>query len=366
MSNETVLESTNPLGVLHSLHANRFTVFENQSFEFSPGLNLIVGENGAGKTHLLKLAYAATKVLFPEKAGRAIGDEELPVALNNKLLHVFLPDDLGRLRRVSGAGKPATAKISLSYRTGKTFEFKITNDRLTVTTAPDNRPSDVVGGPVYLPPREVMSLVPTFVSDYERFSSRFEETYFDLAKLLLARPQPGPRPPGITDLLDPLEKAMGGVLRPDELGRLYLVFADGKRRIEAPLVSEGYRKLATLAYLIQNRSLAQHGSVFWDEPEANLNPRLMRPLAKTLVQLAKDGVQLFIATHSLFFMREIAIHVDKAKNGPPTRYFSLTQKDGELEVHRAEKIDDLVGIAALDAAIDQDETLERLSWESLQ
>lgn len=371
MTDETVLEAANPLGIVRSLEVKRFTVFENETFKFSPGLNVIVGENDAGKTHLLKLAYAATKVLYPEKAGRPVGDDELPIALTNKLLNVFLPDNLGRLRRISGPGSALTAKVALTYggngKAGESFAFEIGGlfYKLKVTKAPDMRPAQVIGGPVYLPPREVVSLVPNFVADYERLGSRFEETYLDLVKLLLARPRRGPRAAGIARLLKPLEKAMGGTLAPDELGRLYLQFEDGKR-IEAPLVSEGFRKLATLAYLIQNESLALHGSVFWDEPEANLNPRLMGPLADTLVQLAMDGVQLFIATHSLFFLRELALRIDKAKNGPPVpvRYFSLVQDGGKLVVNRAERIDDLEGVAALDAAIDQDEALERLYWES--
>ncbi len=32
-----------------------YTVFEDQQMEFSPGINVIIGENGTGKTHLMKL-----------------------------------------------------------------------------------------------------------------------------------------------------------------------------------------------------------------------------------------------------------------------------------------------------------------------
>ena len=36
-----------------------YTVFEDQQMEFSPGINVIIGENGTGKTHLMKALYAA-------------------------------------------------------------------------------------------------------------------------------------------------------------------------------------------------------------------------------------------------------------------------------------------------------------------
>ena len=34
-----------------------YTVFEDQQMEFSPGINVIIGENGTGKTHLMKALY---------------------------------------------------------------------------------------------------------------------------------------------------------------------------------------------------------------------------------------------------------------------------------------------------------------------
>jgi len=41
--------------MLNILHIRQFTVFQDALFEFSPGLNVIIGDNGTGKTHLLKL-----------------------------------------------------------------------------------------------------------------------------------------------------------------------------------------------------------------------------------------------------------------------------------------------------------------------
>lgn len=375
MIDNNALEVTNPLGVLGTMKVKRFTIFEDETFDFSPALNIIVGENGAGKTHLLKLAYAVTKVLYPERGGRSVDVEEIPVALTKKLRNIFLSDDLGRLRHHVKNGKPGTARVSVSFQTGNDsgdnqLKFEITGDKRTVEVlaAPKARPATPIGGPVYLPPREVISLVPEFVADYERTSIRFEETYYDLAKLLIGRPKRGPLPDGVTELLEPLEKAIGGSLEADDQGRLYVKFKKGPK-IEAPLVSEGYRKIATLAYLIYNGSLALHGTVFWDEPEANLNPRMMGPLAKTLVLLASSGVQLFIATHSLFLMREVAFHLDRHKGkgkAIPARYFSLDQQEGGLRVQNADDIDGLGIIASLDAALKQDDAIERLYWEAGQ
>lgn len=47
--------------MLKTLTLKNFTVFPTAELEFSPGLNVIVGENGTGKSHLLKLGYAVLR-----------------------------------------------------------------------------------------------------------------------------------------------------------------------------------------------------------------------------------------------------------------------------------------------------------------
>ena len=52
------------------IHLENFTSFANLEQEFSPGINVIIGANGTGKTHLLKTLYAACAILSaPMKAG---------------------------------------------------------------------------------------------------------------------------------------------------------------------------------------------------------------------------------------------------------------------------------------------------------
>ena len=42
------------------------TVFEDFELSFNEGINVIIGENGTGKTHLLKYIYALTKFVGNE------------------------------------------------------------------------------------------------------------------------------------------------------------------------------------------------------------------------------------------------------------------------------------------------------------
>ncbi len=111
-------------------------------------------------------------------------------------------------------------------------------------------------------------------------------------------------------LLKPLEDAMGGKVVLDKTGRFYLDIP-GLGKLEMPLVAEGVRKFAMVARLISTGALLENGYLFWDEPEANLNPKLIKEIAKTIISLAHSGIQLFIASHSLFLLRELEILLKK-------------------------------------------------------
>ena len=43
---------------VNQIEINKFTVLNSVKIGFSDGINVIIGENGTGKTHLLKLIYA--------------------------------------------------------------------------------------------------------------------------------------------------------------------------------------------------------------------------------------------------------------------------------------------------------------------
>ncbi len=61
--------------MLERITFDKFTAFEKLDIRFSPGINVFIGENGTGKTHILKAAYAAcdiakSKESFAEKINK--------------------------------------------------------------------------------------------------------------------------------------------------------------------------------------------------------------------------------------------------------------------------------------------------------
>jgi AAA15 family ATPase/GTPase len=126
--------------------------------------------------------------------------------------------------------------------------------------------------------------------------------------------------------------------------------------MEMHLVAEGLRKLATVARLIATGSLLDKGYLFWDEPEANLNPKVVKTVAKTILQIAQSGIQVFIATHSLFLLRELHILERREFKKLDTRCFGLhIVADGAVSVQQGKTMDDVGQITALDEDLQQSE-----------
>ena len=207
--------------------------------------------------------------------------------------------------------------------------------------------------PVFLPTRELLTLYPNFVSVYENYYLEFDETYRDTCVLLGAPAVKGPREKRVRTLLAPLEEAMGGKVLLDKGGRFYLQIG-GQGTMEIHLVAEGLRKLAMLSRLIGTGALLDSGYLFWDEPDSNLNPKLIKKIAVSILELCKNGVQVFIATHSLFLLRELEILLQEKKNKKlKARFFGLRLPSEGTFLEQGNTLSDLTTIVSLDEELEQ-------------
>jgi energy-coupling factor transporter ATP-binding protein EcfA2 len=339
--------------MLNRLVLKNLTVFSEADFEFASGLNVIVGENGAGKSHVLKAAYtlAAVSARGERDSGSAVPTKSyLESTFAKKMRGVFRPDELGRLaRRQAGRNRCEIEALFKSKAQRMGFSFN-TSSKTEVTI--DQLPTRWEGHPpVFLPTRELLTIYPGFVSLYETTDLPFEETWRDTCILLGAPLAKGARLKEITQLLDPLEDQLGGKVVLED-GRFYLKRQTGN--LEAHLVAEGLRKLAMIARLIATGSLIGTGSLFWDEPEANLNPKVIKQVARTILQLCKSGIQVFIASHSLFLMRELDILLKSDEfRDVRARFFGLHLGDVGVTVQQGDSVDDIGTIDALQEELSQ-------------
>ena len=333
--------------VLKWLKLKNFTAFPEVRLEFAKHLNVIVGENGMGKTHLLKLPYAAMAMSAEESRKRNGRPTKtvLQTRLAEKLVNVLRPESLGRLaHRRQGRSR---CEVMLNFsETGTNLAFSFatpSRSEVTVDILPTHWRHRA---PVYLPTRELLTIYPGFVPLYETRDVEFEETWRDTCLLLGAPALRGPRRKAVASLLEPLEEQLGGRVL-ERSGRFYLAPTSGDP-MEMPLVAEGWRKVAMLARLIATGSLLDKDCLFWDEPESNLNPRLIREVAKAILRICEAGVQIFVATHSLFLLREFEILLEREFRNIEQRYFALRRDDEGVAVSQASEVSGVDPLLLLD------------------
>lgn len=341
---------------LKKLQIGRFTVFDKVELPLASRLNVIIGENGAGKTHLIKLLYVILAHSHANERNKSNSKSQLQRTLAEKLQNVFRPDSLGRLaRRQQGRARAEVAAFFSTKGYDLKFSFSTqSNSEVEINKVPVKFLSDA---PVYLPTRELLAIYPGFISLYHSRQLEFDETWYDTCVLLGTPALRGPREQQIRKLLEPIEKILGGSVVLDNSGRFYLR-TPGIGNIEMHLLAEGLRKFAMIARLVATGTLLDKGYLFWDEPEANLNPRLVCAAARVIVELAKAGIQVFIATHSLFLLREIEILLHDQFNSAliknkAAQFIGLVMRDGSVDVETSTVLSGIKTIVALEESLKQ-------------
>lgn len=299
-----------------------FTVFADATLELCPGINVLIGTNGTGKSHAMKAMYAL------------IGDEKKS-SQSRKMAQVFLPEK-GDIRRLVRRGSEEAQVGWRIQGNGRCFVLR------------EGNLSWVLGEPkhwlpaLYVPSREVLSMYEGFIAAYQSRELSFDETFFDLCVALNANVLRGERAEQVAPLLQKLEAILGGKVLLE--GNRFYVQPTSGDKVEAHLVAEGLRKIATIARLVANGGIAPGGVLFWDEPETNLNPRLITQVVDVLIELARHGVQIVLATHDYLLTHRLSLLAEYDRlPRDAVRFFGLarSEADGPVTVTRGDTLADL-------------------------
>jgi len=356
------------------LELQNFTAFSDLAIDFSPRVNVIIGENGTGKTHLLKAAYGLCSggPLFKNKPDTSKG--ELEAALTAKLLRLFMPldDKLGKMRR-HGVAESAQveARFALDRKIAVTFH---TNSRSLAIQDSANY-EQYQAEPVFIPTKEVLSLVNGMTDrshDQRTVELIFDAGYVDLAEALMRQGHDDPETkinldPRFGSVVPMLVNLIKGRYRWENGGfcfqsGTYEETADPNRSkakaaqmyqdstvtrfvptkdplFSSGMTAEGFRKVGILHRLLSNGTLNPgiSGPLFWDEPESNMNPKLTKLLVEILLELSRNGQQIILATHDYVLLKWFDLLSAKGKEDH-VRFHALFREDGSGEV-RCESVD---------------------------
>ena len=104
-----------------------------------------------------------------------------------------------------------------------------------------------------------------------------------------------------------LHDAIGGQILLSEVGDLE--FQQKGKSIPLSLTSAGVANMGMLALLIERGVLERGSFLFIDEPESNLHPAWQVEMAAFLFELARQGVNVVVSTHSMTILKWLEVHV---------------------------------------------------------
>ena len=278
-----------PLSVVR---LERFTAFEELDLRLSPAVNVFIGANGTGKTHLMKVAYAACDIT------------KTKMNFADKLIRIFLPSGraLGRLVKRQQTSSRCVAEV---HRDSQKLRASFSNHSNVPESATLTGFKEWTATPVesvYIPVKEMLSNAPGFRSLYAQRELHFEEIYADILDRAYLPALRGPMDKPRKRLLSILQDAIDGkvAVKNEEF-----FLRNRQGNLEFSLLAEGMRKLGLLWLLVQNGTLLTGSVLFWDEPETNLNPKLFGVLIDILLELQREGIQVFLATHDYGILKEL-------------------------------------------------------------
>jgi AAA15 family ATPase/GTPase len=299
--------------MIEHLKLRNFTAFNDLSIDFSPRVNVIVGENGTGKTQLLKAAYGlcAGAPLFKNKPDTS--DEELTTKLTDKLLRLFMPLD-DRLGRMHHQGSSDQAYLHARFAHDQKIAATFFNNSKSLVIQDRSNYENYQSEAVFMPTKEVLSFMKGFTSLYERYGLSFDQTYQDICLLL---DLPEVRPETLHErskwAMDEIAGVCGG--RFVFYGGGKVTFKTENAEYSANAMAEGFRKVGMLSRLLETGAIQPgvSGPLFWDEPESNLNPKLMKLLVQILLELSRKDQQVILTTHDYVLLKWFDMLMDKGK-----------------------------------------------------
>ena len=352
--------------MIQQLDVENFTVFKKAAFEFGSQLNVFIGENGTGKTQILKLIYAIV-ALLPKYQKDAKNQSATLIDKKDtddfkSIFKIDLISDLVNVDSIDGLTKKRSMK---STQETKALEEKIANTQANACLVFANgkklssynivlkyddilanfiiQPEDIPSA-LFIPVHELLTIYPNYQSLSKMYHLPYDLTV-DHAIAKLGLPYKKETPKEYDEIVKMLEKAIDGkIFLKNE--KFYFSPNSTKDQIvmDVNMAAEGWRKLGMILQLLKNGGLGKGMVLLWDEPEANLNPKLIRLIAKVIVELSHLDIQTFITTHSLFLLREIDMLVKSDKKGKKdtTRYFNFPKKGVVEQGSSPEELGDIL------------------------
>jgi len=335
---------------IKTINLNCFTVFNSVECDFSPGINIFIGENSTGKTHLMKVLYVFCKSVIIE-SNRLLSNGAAWLDNFSTVLSLCFQEQIPKLLRKRNSGELTCVKVSTAIRE-HCFYLTVDNPNFKPSLQGDDKLIKDKLPSIFIPAKDMLTHARGLISMTE---NRSKDMPFDSTLLDIIKNAEFWKLDEVTILSEKMLKEMeviiGGQIV-QENGDFYVVKADGSKT-KFSVEAEGVKKIGLLWQLIMNGVICKDSVLFWDEPEANLNPTLIPVIVDILIELSNNGVQIFLATHDYMFAKYFEV---KEINQENIRFHSLYKTENGIACESGPNFRDLKNnpiISAFDVLLDE-------------
>lgn len=299
------------------IEVENFTVFNKMAMEIDANVNVLIGENGTGKTQLLKFVYATAQIrsgrdnprfrdYFGMKEGLIVRDKE-----RGKASIKVTYDQIPLQYYVQVVKKKDVKEIFhgldhdrdlIFFRPIGEYDTEIWSELCIFERFKETKKE--MKELVFIPAKDMLTHSPNFLSLVRERKMPFDETLVDIiSKAGLSELKKIPEL--AINIMPKLELAMDGtvIFENDE----FFILKNDGQKVSFNVEAEGMKKIGLIWRLLMNGSITKDTILLWDEPEANINPKLIPVLAEIILELGRNGVQVFLATHDYFLPKYIEV-----------------------------------------------------------
>ena len=296
---------------INSIELKNFTVFEDLNIDVSSNINIFIGENGTGKTNLLKAIYATCKISKDRSKSATTLQEcfkcydSVPLSKdkNNHTIDIFLrtKDDNKEIIAVSTNFDTIRIVTNDSTTPDRNFSGNPEKNVSYSASYQIHFPQDTSFSAIFIPSKDML----THSKGLLAMSDKYREFPFDITLTNIIKKanqwKLKQTPELAISILPILEEMIDGkvIIENEE----FFVIKNDGRKVNFAVEAEGFKKIGLLWQLLMNESITQDSILIWDEPEANLNPAFLPKLVQCLIELSRHNVQIFLSTHNYIFAK---------------------------------------------------------------
>ena len=336
--------------MITEIHLENFKRFRDLRLK-AANLTVLTGANGAGKTSVLQsLLLARQMSRHPDKSHVELnGIDTLELGGTEDVIHREASDDVAAIELLDAQGAR------------RRWSFRATDDggltlNATVVDRPQDTPAQIAGnapqfsylGAERLGPRDVLGASAADVTELD-VGSRGEFVAQVLASADRSAVSPGRFEPSreeqqVADLLHLTESWMAKVVRPIQIDADWFPNTSVTRlRFKAPgpraewtrAPNAGFGISYALPIVVAALRAEAGGLLLVENPEAHLHPAGQSSIGGFLAQVAADGVQVFVETHSDHVLNGVRLavaqgHASLAPEQVAIHFFRAEDEDGPV------------------------------------